>query len=139
MGNSGGRQPADSQWRRSERSDLVFIDAVGTGFSRIAGKGQGTNFWNVDGDVQAFAKFITRYVTLNHRRNSPKFLFGESYGTPRSAALVYELEEQGMEFKVLSANGYFDRSKPARQRDLSLLPLRAYGLFESRRAEGLSR
>src|SRR5579872_669789 len=81
-----------------DRSDLVFIDAVSTGFSRVVGKGEGTNFWSVDGDVEAFGKFITRYVTLNHRWNSPKFLFGESYGTPRSAALVYHLQQQGMSF-----------------------------------------
>jgi carboxypeptidase C (cathepsin A) len=81
-----------------DRSDLVFIDAVSTGFSRVVGKGEGTNFWSVDGDVEAFGKFITRYVTLNKRWNSPKFLFGESYGTPRSAALVYHLQEQGMNF-----------------------------------------
>jgi carboxypeptidase C (cathepsin A) len=81
-----------------DRSDLVFIDAVGTGFSRIVGKGEGTNFFGVDGDVEAFGKFITRYVTVNHRWNSPKFLFGESYGTTRSAALVYHLQQQGMHF-----------------------------------------
>jgi carboxypeptidase C (cathepsin A) len=81
-----------------DRSDLVFIDAVSTGFSRIVGKGEGTNFWSVDGDVEAFGKFITRYITLNHRWNSPKFLFGESYGTTRSAALVYHLQGQGMYF-----------------------------------------
>jgi len=81
-----------------DRSDLVFIDAVSTGFSRVVGKGEGTNFWSVDGDVDAFAKFITRYVTLRKRWNSPKFLFGESYGTPRSAALVYSLQKQGMSF-----------------------------------------
>ncbi len=81
-----------------DRTDLVFIDAVSTGFSRIVGKGKPKEFWSVDGDVKAFAKFITRYVTLNHRWNSPKFLFGESYGTTRSAALVYYLQEQGMSF-----------------------------------------
>jgi carboxypeptidase C (cathepsin A) len=81
-----------------DRSDLVFIDAVSTGFSRIVGKGESTNFWSVDGDVEAFGKFITRYITLNHRWNSPKFLFGESYGTTRSAALVYHLQGQGMNF-----------------------------------------
>jgi carboxypeptidase C (cathepsin A) len=81
-----------------DRSDLVFIDAVGTGFSRLAGKGKSTDFWSVDGDVEAFGKFITRYVTLNHRWNSPKFLFGESYGTTRSAALVHHLQGQGMNF-----------------------------------------
>jgi carboxypeptidase C (cathepsin A) len=81
-----------------DRTDLVFIDAVGTGFSRAAGKGRNKDFWSVDGDVDAFAKFITRYITLNHRWNSPKFLFGESYGTLRSAALVYRLQKQGMSF-----------------------------------------
>jgi carboxypeptidase C (cathepsin A) len=81
-----------------DRSDLVFIDAVDTGFSRIVGKGEATNFFSVDGDVEAFGKFITHYVTVNHRWNSPKFLFGESYGTPRSAALVYYLQQQGMNF-----------------------------------------
>jgi len=81
-----------------DRTDLVFIDAVGTGFSRIVGRGEGTNFWSVDGDVDAFGKFITRYVTVNHRWNSPKVLFGESYGTPRSAALAYHLQQQGMSF-----------------------------------------
>lgn len=79
-------------------TDLVFIDAIGTGFSRIVGKGKPKEFWSVDGDVKAFAKFITRYVTLNHRWNSPKFLYGESYGTTRSAALVYYLQNQGMSF-----------------------------------------
>ncbi len=81
-----------------DRSDLVFIDAIGTGLSRLAGKGRGTDFWNVDGDVEAFGKFITRYLTINRRWNSPKFLFGESYGTLRSAALVYHLQQQGMHF-----------------------------------------
>jgi carboxypeptidase C (cathepsin A) len=81
-----------------DRSDLVFIDAVSTGFSKVVGKGEGTNFWGVDEDVEAFGKFITRYVTINRRWNSPKFLFGESYGTTRSAALVYHLQEQGMSF-----------------------------------------
>lgn len=81
-----------------DRSDLVFIDAIGTGFSKIVGKGQGTNFWSVDGDVESFGKFITRYVTINHRWNSPKFLFGESYGATRSAALAYFLQQQGVSF-----------------------------------------
>jgi carboxypeptidase C (cathepsin A) len=81
-----------------DRTDLVFIDAVGTGFSRVVGKGETKDFWGVDPDVAAFAKFITRYVTLHQRWNSPKFLFGESYGTLRSAALVDALQHQGMSF-----------------------------------------
>ena len=80
-----------------DKSDLVFIDAPGTGYSQLTGKTQGKDVYGVDQDAQAFARFITRYVTLNHRWNSPKFLFGESYGTTRSAVLVKDLQEQGME------------------------------------------
>ncbi|MGA9342320.1 MAG: peptidase S10 [Rhodanobacteraceae bacterium] len=81
-----------------DKSDLVFIDAVGTGFSRPVGKGEGKDFWGVDQDLDAFDKAITRYVTLYQRWNSPKFLFGESYGTTRSAALVNQLQGHGMAF-----------------------------------------
>ncbi len=84
-----------------DRSDLVFIDAVGTGFSRIVGKGKPENFYGIDQDARAFAQFIGRYVTANDRWNSPKFLFGESYGTTRSAALVDVLQNDGMDFRGL--------------------------------------
>ncbi|NML32814.1 S10 family peptidase [Paraburkholderia antibiotica] len=72
-------------------TDLVFIDAVGAGLSRPVGHGTGKDFWGVDQDVNAFAQFIDRYLTLNQRWNSPKYLFGESYGTARAAMLAYAL------------------------------------------------
>src|SRR5262249_34000803 len=53
-------------------------------------------FAGTDQDVQAFQKFIERYISVNHRWNSPKFLFGESYGTTRSAALADALENNGV-------------------------------------------
>jgi carboxypeptidase C (cathepsin A) len=81
-----------------DRTDLVFIDAPGTGYSQLVGGAEGKNFYGIDQDADAFAKFITRYVSTNHRWNSPKFLFGESYGTTRSSVLVKVLQEQGMEF-----------------------------------------
>jgi carboxypeptidase C (cathepsin A) len=81
-----------------DKSDLVFVDAPGTGYSQLVGGAEGKNFYGIDQDANAFAKFITRYVGTNHRWNSPKFLFGESYGTTRSAVLVKVLQEQGMEF-----------------------------------------
>jgi carboxypeptidase C (cathepsin A) len=81
-----------------DRSDLVFVDAVGTGFSVLAGKAEGKAFWGVDQDAAAFAQFVRRYVTKNDRWNSPKFLFGESYGTTRSANLVNVLQNEGMAF-----------------------------------------
>src|SRR6202012_4067483 len=73
-------------------SDLVFIDAPGTGFSRIYGKDKEKAFWGVDPDAHAFARFIARFVTKYNRWNSPKYLFGESYGTTRSAVLSQILE-----------------------------------------------
>lgn len=81
-----------------DKTDLVFVDAVGTGYSRPLGKATGKDFWGVDEDVSGFARAIQRYVTINHRWNSPKFLYGESYGTTRSAALVDALQDKGMAF-----------------------------------------
>lgn len=80
-----------------DKTDLVFVDAPLTGFSRIVGAGTAKDFVGVDEDVKAFNKFVTRYITLNQRWNSPKFLFGESYGTPRTAALVASLYDSGVQ------------------------------------------
>lgn len=74
-------------------SDLVFIDAPGTGFSRIAGKDKEKNFYGIDQDGHAFADFIASFLSKYGRWNSPKYLFGESYGTTRSAVLINQLEQ----------------------------------------------
>ena len=82
-----------------DKTDLVFIDPVGTGFSRAVGKAQNKDFWGVDQDVKSLAQFINTYVSRNNRWNSPKFLIGESYGTFRSAALSSYLQSHdGMDF-----------------------------------------
>ena len=73
-------------------SDLVFIDAPGTGFGRIAGKDKEKAFFGVDVDAKAFANFIKEFLAKYSRWNSPKYLFGESYGTPRSALVANDLE-----------------------------------------------
>ena len=75
-------------------SDLVFIDMPGTGFGRLIGKDGGKAFWGIDGDASAFARFIERFITKYSRWNSPKFIFGESYGTTRSAVLSDLLENK---------------------------------------------
>jgi carboxypeptidase C (cathepsin A) len=75
-------------------SDLVFVDAPGTGFSRIAGKDREKAFYGVDQDAQAFADFITQFLGKYGRWNSPKYMFGESYGTTRSAVLSNVLETE---------------------------------------------
>jgi len=80
-----------------DASDLVFVDAMGTGFSRIIGKDEGgagdpKDFYGVDPDARSFADFITRFLSEYGRWNSPRYLFGESYGTTRSAVLANDLE-----------------------------------------------
>jgi carboxypeptidase C (cathepsin A) len=75
-----------------DATDMVFIDAPGTGFSRIAGKDKEKAFYGLDPDAYAFTEFISQFLSKYGRWNSPKYLFGESYGTPRSAVLVNELE-----------------------------------------------
>jgi carboxypeptidase C (cathepsin A) len=91
-----------------DKTDLVFVDAIGTGYSKGLPKedkgrsdkepedNPSKRFWGTDQDIDAFGRFIARYVTANRRWNSPKFLFGESYGTPRSAGLARYLEEHGL-------------------------------------------
>jgi carboxypeptidase C (cathepsin A) len=80
-----------------DKSDLVFLDAIGAGYSRPLGDTKGSAFWGVDQDIDTFARGIQRYITINHRWNSPKFIFGESYGTTRSAGLAYALQSRGMQ------------------------------------------
>jgi carboxypeptidase C (cathepsin A) len=82
----------DNTYSLLDASDLVFIDAPGTGFSRIEGKNKEKAFYGVDQDAYAFASFITQFLSRYDRWNSPKYLFGESYGTPRSAVLINDLE-----------------------------------------------
>jgi carboxypeptidase C (cathepsin A) len=93
---SGPYQVVSNQYSLLDQSDLVFIDAPLTGYSRAVGKGTPKDFAGVDEDLKAFAKFIERYLTVNQRWNSPKFLFGESYGTTRSAGLSAVLQEDGV-------------------------------------------
>jgi carboxypeptidase C (cathepsin A) len=94
-----------------DASDLVFIDAPGTGLSRILGKDKEKAFWGVDQDAHAFERFIRRFLTRFDRWNSPKFLFGESYGTPRSAVLSAALHNVDLNgIVLLSAILSFDNS-----------------------------
>lgn len=74
-------------------ADLVFIDPVGTGWSRAMGDTDpAEEFWGVDQDAASVAEFIRRWLAENRRWNSPKYLVGESYGTTRIGALMRQLE-----------------------------------------------
>jgi len=77
-------------------SDLVFVDAIGSGFSQAIAPNNNRTFWGVDVDGAAFRDFIRRYVAVNNRASSPKFLYGESYGGPRSAVIADLMEAAGM-------------------------------------------
>ncbi|MCH8058449.1 MAG: serine carboxypeptidase [Proteobacteria bacterium] len=79
-------------------TDLVFIDPVGTGFSRALGEHEGKEFWGLNEDAQSIAEFIRTWVTENGRWNSPRFLLGESFGTTRAAVVANLL--QGEKFQM---------------------------------------
>jgi len=83
---------ADNPYSLLDVSDLVFIDMPGTGFGRLTGKDSGKAFWGIDEDGHAFGRFIKRFLSKYNRWNSPKYIFGESYGTTRSAVLSNILE-----------------------------------------------
>jgi carboxypeptidase C (cathepsin A) len=87
-------------WTLIDKTDIVFIDAPGAGWSRPLGDKTFRDFNGVDQDADAFTRAIMRYVSRNNRWKSPKFLFGESYGTLRSGAVAALLEGRG-----LSLNG----------------------------------
>jgi len=70
-------------------ADLVFVDAVGTGYSEAIAPFTNQSFWSVDSDAAAMRDFIARYVAVNHRGTSPTYLYGESYGGPRAAVLAH--------------------------------------------------
>jgi carboxypeptidase C (cathepsin A) len=84
----------NNEYSLLDATDLVFVDAPGTGFSRLSGKDREKAFYGVDQDAQAFADFISQFLSKYGRWNSPKVLFGESYGTTRSAVLANILENE---------------------------------------------
>lgn len=79
-------------------TDLVFIDPVGTGYSRAIDKETGKKFWGIKGDIESVAEFIRLYITQNERWSSPLFLVGESYGTTRASGLSGYLIDRGISF-----------------------------------------
>ena len=92
----------DNPYTLLDKSDLVLIDAIGTGFSRAADAELMKKFWGVKGDIEAFSEFIRLYITRNERWTSPLFLFGESYGTTRSAGIAGYLADRGISFNGIT-------------------------------------
>jgi carboxypeptidase C (cathepsin A) len=92
----------DNPYTPLDKSDLVLVDAIGTGFSRAADAELFKKFWGVKGDIEAFSEFIRLYITRNERWSSPLFLFGESYGTTRSAGIAGYLADRGISFNGIT-------------------------------------
>jgi carboxypeptidase C (cathepsin A) len=93
---------SDNPYTLLDKSDLVFADAIGTGFSRAANAELLKKFWSVKGDIEAFGEFIRLYLTRNERWSSPLFLFGESYGTTRAAGVAGYLADHGIAFNGIT-------------------------------------
>ncbi|HPM36570.1 MAG TPA: hypothetical protein PK186_03320 [candidate division Zixibacteria bacterium] len=91
----------DNEFSILDKTDIIMIDAIGTGFSHAVGEAKDKDFWSVDPDIESFARFIKQYITDNGRWNSPKYLLGESYGTTRSAGVVDYLQSR----EYMSFNG----------------------------------
>jgi len=91
-------QLVDNDFTWLDQTDLVFIDPVGTGYSRALKKDLGKKFWGMKGDIESVGEFIRLYLTRFQRWGSPLFLVGESYGTTRAAGLSGYLIEHGIAF-----------------------------------------
>jgi carboxypeptidase C (cathepsin A) len=92
----------DNQDSLLDHTDLVFIDPVGTGYSTAVEPGCNQDFWGVDQDARCIKQFIKRFLTVFKRWNSPKYLFGESYGTPRTCVLTWLLHEDGVDLNGIT-------------------------------------
>ena len=98
---NGFMPPPPFTWEDNEntildKSDLVFVDAIGTGYSRAMTPELGKKFWSVNGDIAAFGEFVRLYLQKNSRWGSPLYLAGESYGTTRAAGLSGYLVDHGI-------------------------------------------
>jgi carboxypeptidase C (cathepsin A) len=93
---------ADNPSTLLDKSDVVLVDAISTGFSRAANAELSKKFLGVKGDIEAFSEFIRLYLTRYERWSSPLFLFGESYGTTRAAGTAGNLADQGISFNGIT-------------------------------------
>jgi carboxypeptidase C (cathepsin A) len=92
----------DNPYTLLDKSDLVLIDAIGTGFSRAADNEMFKKFFGVKGDIEAFSEFIRLYISRNERWGSPLFILGESYGTTRAAGIAGYLADHGISFNGIT-------------------------------------
>jgi carboxypeptidase C (cathepsin A) len=92
----------DNPYTLLDVSDLVLVDAIGTGFSRAENAELSKKYWGVKGDIESFSEFIRLYITRYERWSSPLFLLGESYGTTRAAGVAGYLADRGISFNGIT-------------------------------------
>jgi carboxypeptidase C (cathepsin A) len=124
-----GFQPAppyrlvDNENSLLDVTDMVYVDAIDTGFSRVVSGVNNAQFHGVRGDLRAFGEFINNYLKAYSRFPSPKYLIGESYGTIRSAGLAQELQNRhGIELNgisMISSTLTFLNLVPSPQNDIA--------------------
>ncbi len=116
-----------------DKTDLVLVDAVGTGYSRPADFEKGKKFWGVKGDVEAFSEFIRMYISRYERWSSPLYILGESYGTTRAAGIAGFLNDRGISFNgivLLSMVLDFETLEITKKNDLAcVLTLPSYTMI----------
>jgi carboxypeptidase C (cathepsin A) len=81
-------------------ADFIFVDPVGTGFSRAIGDAENKDFWSMAADTASMADFIRTWITENQRSNSPKYILGLSYGTPRAVTIARRLSQSSNQMTV---------------------------------------
>jgi carboxypeptidase C (cathepsin A) len=115
----------DNEYSWLDLTDIVFIDPVGTGFSRPATPDKGKDFWGLEQDIRSVAEFIRLYLTRHERWSSPLYLIGESYGTTRAAGLSgYLVDRSGVAFNgviLVSSVLNFQTNRFAEGNDLPYL------------------
>ncbi|MEG3766693.1 S10 family peptidase [Alteromonas sp. 14N.309.X.WAT.G.H12] len=83
-----------------DKVDLVFIDPIGTGYSRLVGNGKPEDYWGLKADTTSIAEFIRIWITKHKRWNDAKYLIGESYGSPRAVGVAKALRSNGIDIAL---------------------------------------
>jgi carboxypeptidase C (cathepsin A) len=98
----------DNEYTIIEKTDLVMMDAIGTGFSRARNEKALKRYLGVKGDIEATGEFMRMYITRNDRWPSPLYILGESYGTTRAAGVAGYLVRRGISFGIILLSAAVD-------------------------------
>lgn len=135
---AGNRALLDNRETLLDVADLVFVDPVGTGFSRPLREGGGDAYWRVDGDARAVLTLVREWLAAHGRVNSPLFIAGESYGGYRLGTMTRELAGLNVAGLILISPA-LDFGRPADQGAIDMLPTMAVAAWHHRKPIGDTR